>query len=88
MAKLPGMISGLGVPFKERGAIMDEYMDAMIAHQAGFTNVVATLSPKGGCGKTVLSTNLAVELAGRDGLQVCLVDLDLGFGFGNRFTIL
>ncbi|WP_106399190.1 AAA family ATPase [Actinocorallia populi] len=42
--------------------------------------IVVMFAAKGGCGKTVLATNLGVALAGRDGLEVCLVDLDLAFG--------
>jgi pilus assembly protein CpaE len=41
--------------------------------------VITVFSPKGGCGKTVLSTNLAVALAAT-GEEVALVDLDLNFG--------
>jgi pilus assembly protein CpaE len=41
--------------------------------------VVTVFSSKGGCGKTFLSTNLAVAL-GRSGAEVALVDLDLHFG--------
>jgi pilus assembly protein CpaE len=41
--------------------------------------VVTVFSSKGGCGKTFLSTNLAVAL-GRTGAEVALVDLDLHFG--------
>ncbi|SEG05385.1 pilus assembly protein CpaE [Thermomonospora echinospora] len=41
--------------------------------------VVVLFAGKGGCGKSMLSTNLAVALAGR-GREVCLVDLDLAFG--------
>jgi pilus assembly protein CpaE len=41
--------------------------------------VVTVFSSKGGCGKTFLSTNLAVCLA-RNGAEVALVDLDLHFG--------
>jgi len=42
--------------------------------------LVTVFSPKGGVGKTTIAANLAVALAGRDSLRVCLVDLDLGFG--------
>ena len=42
--------------------------------------IVVLFAAKGGCGKTVLATNLGVALAEREGLQVCLVDLDLAFG--------
>jgi len=41
--------------------------------------IVTVFSPKGGTGKTVLSTNLAASAA-RRGLRVLLVDLDLQFG--------
>jgi pilus assembly protein CpaE len=41
--------------------------------------VVTVFSSKGGCGKTFLSTNLAVALAAT-GAEVALVDLDLHFG--------
>src|SRR5919204_93321 len=40
---------------------------------------LVVLGPKGGTGKTLISTNLAVELARRD-QRVVLVDLDLQFG--------
>jgi pilus assembly protein CpaE len=41
--------------------------------------IITVFSAKGGCGKTVLSTNLAAALA-TTGPQVALVDLDLSFG--------
>jgi pilus assembly protein CpaE len=41
--------------------------------------VATVFSSKGGCGKTFLSTNLAVSLA-QNGAEVALVDLDLHFG--------
>jgi len=41
--------------------------------------IVTVFSSKGGCGKTFLSTNLAVALS-RNGAEVALVDLDLHFG--------
>jgi pilus assembly protein CpaE len=41
--------------------------------------LITVFSPKGGTGKTVLSTNLAAAAA-RRGLRVLLVDLDLQFG--------
>ena len=42
--------------------------------------VVTVFSPKGGTGKTVLSTNLAAFLAERTDKRVLLIDLDLQFG--------
>jgi pilus assembly protein CpaE len=41
--------------------------------------LIAILGPKGGTGKTLVATNLAVALAQRD-MTVALVDLDLQFG--------
>ena len=41
--------------------------------------VITVFSPKGGSGKTVLATNLAVSLQ-RSGILTLLVDLDLQFG--------
>src|SRR5256714_1721610 len=62
-------------------------IEKMLARRAGSTHVKGTptaplvciLGPKGGTGKTLVSTNLAVELARRD-QRVVLVDLDLQFG--------
>lgn len=42
--------------------------------------VITVFSTKGGAGKSVLSTSLAVELAKRSDAPVCLVDADLQFG--------
>lgn len=46
---------------------------------AGGGKVVTIFSPKGGSGKTVLATNIAVAAA-RSGVNTLLVDLDLQFG--------
>jgi pilus assembly protein CpaE len=43
-------------------------------------HVITVFSPKGGTGKTVVSTNLAVALAKREGRRTLLLDLDLQFG--------
>jgi len=45
----------------------------------GSAPLIAVLGPKGGTGKTLIATNLAVALAQRDA-NVVLVDLDLQFG--------
>ena len=42
--------------------------------------LVTVFSTKGGCGKSVVASNLAVLLAQRSGSEVGLVDLDLGSG--------
>lgn len=41
--------------------------------------MISVFSPKGGCGKTTISTNIGVALA-NSGASVVLVDLDLAFG--------
>jgi pilus assembly protein CpaE len=42
--------------------------------------VITVFSTKGGAGKSVIATNLAVVLAARSDKPVCLVDADLQFG--------
>ena len=42
--------------------------------------VITVFAAKGGCGKTTMSTNLAVALAAGGRRSVCLVDLDMSFG--------
>jgi pilus assembly protein CpaE len=61
-------------------------LEKVIARRKGLTvpgkstaPLVAVLGPKGGTGKTLVATNLAVALAQRDA-NVVLVDLDLQFG--------
>lgn len=43
-------------------------------------SIIAIVSPKGGVGKTTVSTNIAVGLAKKSPNQVVLVDLDVQFG--------
>lgn len=45
-----------------------------------FGRIVTVFSTKGGAGKSVIATNLAVELQRRSGRPVALVDADLQFG--------
>jgi Flp pilus assembly CpaE family ATPase len=52
---------------------------AIAAADTAAGKVVTVFSPKGGSGKTVLATNLAVAAA-RSGVKTLLVDLDLQFG--------
>jgi pilus assembly protein CpaE len=42
--------------------------------------IITVFSPKGGTGKTVIATNLAVALAKTEGRRTLLLDLDLQFG--------
>ncbi len=54
---------------------------AMPADDPSLTGrVIPVASPKGGCGKTTVSTNLAVGLAKLAPQQTVIVDLDLQFG--------
>ena len=53
---------------------------AVAAPEAPRARVITVFSPKGGSGKTILSTNLAVGLAARAPGSVVLLDLDLQFG--------
>ncbi len=53
--------------------------DAEGEHQARNGKLVVVFSPKGGTGKTMVSTNLAVAIANQ-GSKTCLVDFDLQFG--------
>jgi pilus assembly protein CpaE len=49
-------------------------------HHTGEAKVISVFAPKGGCGKTTISTNLAVALANGGAAKVCLLDLDVAFG--------
>lgn len=48
--------------------------------QTSSGRVITVMAPKGGAGKTALSTNLAASIAQATGERVALVDLDLQFG--------
>jgi pilus assembly protein CpaE len=48
--------------------------------EAGDGKVITVFSSKGGCGKSFVSSNLAVALAQKTGEAVAMVDLDLQFG--------
>jgi pilus assembly protein CpaE len=50
------------------------------ARSTGPAEVILVFSGKGGVGKTLVATNLAVALAEQTGGRVALVDLDLQFG--------
>jgi pilus assembly protein CpaE len=63
--------------FAIRKAVARNYTGGERAPDSG--TLLAVLGPKGGSGKTVTSTNLAVALATR-GRRTALIDLDLHFG--------
>ncbi|GAA4678363.1 AAA family ATPase [Phytohabitans rumicis] len=50
------------------------------AEPAADGRVVTVYSAKGGCGKTMIATNLAIALASGGAKRVCLIDLDLTLG--------
>lgn len=47
---------------------------------AGDGKVITVYAAKGGCGKTMLATNLAIALAAGGTKRTCLIDLDLTLG--------
>jgi pilus assembly protein CpaE len=65
------------VEFSIRKAVARNFVGAERSAESGA--LIPVLGPKGGTGKTVTSTNLAVALAQR-GRRTALVDLDLQFG--------
>ncbi|HEX9416212.1 MAG TPA: AAA family ATPase [Gaiellaceae bacterium] len=69
----------------ERVAFTVRKAARVAASQAGAADgaraqVITVFSPKGGTGKTVVSSNLAAGIAKREGLRTLLLDLDLQFG--------
>lgn len=64
-------LEGLGVVVKANGTSSGRQSP---------TKVIVVISPKGGSGKTAVSSNLAVALAQRHPGRVVAVDLDLQFG--------
>jgi pilus assembly protein CpaE len=63
-------LEGMGVVVKANGS----------TPQLRQSKVIVVISPKGGCGKTAVSSNLAVALAQRHPGRVVAVDLDVQFG--------
>jgi pilus assembly protein CpaE len=59
-------------------AVPSSDVDPQIPETNG--KVITVFSTKGGAGKSVIATNLAITLAQRSGQPVCLVDADLQFG--------
>ncbi len=71
---------------QEPANVLFSFQKAIVRRQAGTTiagaatgKIISVLGPKGGTGKTLTSTNLAVGLA-QSGARTILVDLDLQFG--------
>lgn len=70
--------------------VADRRREAMHGRDERADNrLIMVMSPKGGAGKTTISTNLAVGLAKRAPKQVALIDGDLQFGdVGNALRLL
>lgn len=70
--------------------VAERRRDAMRGADATEQNrLIMVMSPKGGAGKTTISTNLAVGLAKRAPKEVALIDADLQFGdVGNALRLL
>ena len=64
----------------ERKRSITQQSRAAAAKKRGRGQLITVFGTKGGIGKTFVSTNLAVALAGLNGNRVVLVDLDLDFG--------
>jgi pilus assembly protein CpaE len=71
---------------QEPANVLFSFQKAVVRRQAGSTaagatpgKIISVLGPKGGTGKTLTSTNLAVGLA-MEGARTIIVDLDLQFG--------
>ncbi len=61
-------------------ALAGQRISSLAAAPEKARRIIAVLSPKGGTGKTTISTNLAVGLARAMPNQVLLIDLDMQFG--------
>jgi pilus assembly protein CpaE len=69
-ADVSSALEGMGVVVKANGT----------APQRRTSKVIVVISPKGGSGKTAISSNLSVALAQRNPGSVVAVDLDVQFG--------
>lgn len=65
---------GLEAARRRRGIVSE------VSEPEAKARVIMTMSPKGGAGKTTMSTNVAIGLARQHPRDVVLVDLDLQFG--------
>jgi len=78
-----GIADVLSLPGGQESVLFVVEKAAQTARQAesgGDGRVVTVFSPKGGSGKSVVSTNLAVAAATHAGRKTLLIDLDLQFG--------
>lgn len=63
-----------------RSRIISAQLGDSALRQGRSGKIILVFAAKGGCGKTTVSTNLAVTLANQTKSKVCLVDFDLEFG--------
>jgi pilus assembly protein CpaE len=79
-----GISDVVGLPAAEENVLFVVEKAARAAHRqespSGRGRVVTVFSPKGGSGKSVVSTNLSVAAATHAGTKTLLIDLDLQFG--------
>jgi len=76
---LPQPVETIAFAVRKAGqAARNGYGAAATADEGG--RVITVFSPKGGTGKTVLSTNIGAYLASKTKKRVLLIDLDLQFG--------
>ncbi len=79
-----GVADVLWLPASEESVLFVVEKAAQTARQlepgSGEGRVVTVFSPKGGSGKSVVSTNFAVAAATHAGTKTLLIDLDLQFG--------
>ena len=73
----------------ERALVVTDRRRQAVSQTSSDNRLIMVLSPKGGAGKTTVSSNLAVGLATRCPKQVVLVDGDLQFGdVGNALRLI
>ena len=73
-------LTGLGEAIRKAHQVHRAVTGPALHSETSIGKLVTVFSPKGGVGKTTIAVNLAVALAARGDLQICLVDLDLASG--------
>jgi pilus assembly protein CpaE len=73
-------LTGLASAVKRAGQVWDALHGSTTSPDDSAGQMITVFSPKGGVGKTTIAVNLAIALGDHGQKNVCLVDLDLGFG--------